>query len=119
MDAKWFRNSFLWLLVMVFVLAIAFQVIRSQNSQTKTINATGGKNSLVDRLKRDFLEKRCDTVTQDGDSISLQSCSGNGTKYETTISDRLDITQFLAASGVPLKKPAFQKYVQIKYAQPS
>src|SRR5436305_1610806 len=119
MDAKLFRNSFLWLLVMVFVLAIAFQVIRSQNSQTKTIGASGGPGSMVDRLQKDYKNHTCQVITQDGNTVSMQACNGNGTKYETTIGGQLDITQFLSLNGVPLKNPQFQKYVQIKYAQPS
>ena len=63
MDAKWFRNSFIWLIVMVFVLAIAFQVFRSQGSQTRNIAATGGSSSLVGRLQSDVANGR--TATRD------------------------------------------------------
>jgi cell division protease FtsH len=118
MDAKWFRNSFIWLIVMVFVLAIAFQVFRSQGSQTRNIPATGGASSLVGRIQSDVQNGRTATIVQNGSDITLQEGSDT-TRYETAISDRLDVTDFLRNTGVRTAGPGFQRWVTIKYASPS
>jgi cell division protease FtsH len=118
MDAKWFRNSFIWLIVMVFVLAIAFQVFRNQGSQTLNISATGGAHSLIGRIQGDIASGTTATVKADGSNITLQEGS-NTTQYQTTISDRLDVTEFLRNTGVHTAGPGFLRYVTIKYASPS
>jgi cell division protease FtsH len=118
MDAKWFRNSFIWLIVMVFVLAIAFQVFRSQGSQTRNIPATGGGNSLVGRIQYDVANSRTATITQNGSDVALQEGSDT-TRYDTSISDRLDVTEFLRNTGVRTAGPNFQRLITIKYASPS
>src|SRR5665811_975845 len=100
MDAKWFRNSFIWLIVMVFVLAIAFQVFRSSGSKTSTISATGGSTSLVGKLQSDIASGQTAIVTQDGSNITLQQGSSDATHYQTAISGQLDVTEFLRNTGV-------------------
>jgi cell division protease FtsH len=118
MDAKWFRNSFIWLIVMVFVLAIAFQVFRSQGSQTRSISATGGSTSLIGRLHADIANSRTALITQDGPNITLQEGS-DPTRYQTAISGQLDVTEFLRNTGVQTASPGFIRLVTIKYASPS
>src|SRR5436305_5175634 len=71
MDGKWFRNSFIWLIVMVFVLAIAFQVFKGQGGSTKSIPTTGGSNSLVGKLQNDIAQKQHVTIVQDGSDVTL------------------------------------------------
>ena len=116
MDAKWFRNSFIWLIVMVFVLAIAFQVFHNSGSTSTSITATGGNNSLVQKVINDVNSHTSATITQDGGSITLQE----GTKkYTTSLSGNEDITTFLSDVGVPVKKPQFNRYITIHYSQPS
>src|SRR5579871_3167199 len=110
MDAKWFRNSFIWLIVMVFVLAIAFQVFHNSGSSSTAIPATGGSNSLVARVLYDMQNQQPATITQDSNSITLQEGSH---KYTTSISDRLDITQFLSNVGIPTKTDAFNRYITV------
>src|SRR5689334_25173129 len=109
MDAsKWFRNSFLWLLVMVFVLAIAFQVFRNGNSNTKNIPLSGSSQSLVSRITQQLNPRNANpkhlTLNQDGDTVTLQY-DGGTTKYQTNIGDRLDVTEILADVGVNTKGP--------------
>jgi cell division protease FtsH len=119
MDAKWFRNSFIWLIVMVFVLAIAFQVFRSSGSKTSTISATGGSTSLVGKLQSDIASGQTAIVTQDGSNITLQQGSSDATHYQTAISGQLDVTEFLRNTGVQTASPGFIRLVTIKYASPS
>ncbi len=118
MDAKWFRNSFIWLIVMVFVLAIAFQVFRNQGSPTRNISAIGGSGSLVGLIQSDVALGRSATVLQDGSTVTLQQGS-DPTRYQSTISDRLDVTDFFRNVGVREGGPNFHKYITIKYASPS
>ena len=117
MDAKWFRNSFIWLIVMVFVLAIAFQVFRGQGSSSTSIPVTGQPSSLVQLVIEGMNSGKSITLDQSGNDVSLQDSQGK--KYTTTISDRVDITDILKNSGVPTNSPRFRSYVTIKYSQPS
>jgi cell division protease FtsH len=116
MDAKWFRNSFIWLIVMVFVLAIAFQVFHNSGSSSTAITATGGSNSLVAMVQNDVLKGTSATITQDGSSITLQQ---DGKKYTTSINGNQDVATFLSNVGVPVKSPSFNNFITIHYSQPS
>jgi cell division protease FtsH len=116
MDAKWFRNSFIWLIVMVFVLAIAFQVFHNSGTSSTSITATGGNNSLV-ALVTDAVNSGTNAViTQDGSSITLQEGSK---KYTTSINGNQDVATFLSNVGVPVKSKPFNEYITIHYSQPS
>jgi cell division protease FtsH len=118
MDGKWFRNSFIWLIVMVFVLAIAFQVFKGGGSSTKSVPFSGASNSLVTRLLYDMNHHQPVTVTQDGSNATLQE-GKNGQKYEASIGDQLDIVQALNYYGVPTKSNNFRQYVNIQHTTPS
>jgi len=118
MDAKWFRNSFIWLIVMVFVLAIAFQVFHNSGPATSTIQLTGSSDSFVSKLQYYINHQQQVNIKQDGTTVYLQAV-GQSQRYEAPISDRLDILQFLSGVGVPTKSKPFNRYVQVSYAQPS
>ncbi len=117
MDARWFRNSFIWLIVMVFVLAIAFQVFHNPSPTTKTINMTG-RNGLVQRLNADIVAGRRVTLTQQGDALVMAE-QGQKYQYQALFSDRIDVIQFLQTSGVRTGSPKFLNDVTINYAPPS
>ncbi len=117
MDAKWFRNSFIWLIVMVFVLAIAFQVFRSQSPATKTIDLTGGSGSLVGILQSDIASHTSVTLTQSGQDVTLQD--GRATRYQATLGDRDTLIGFLNQSGIPTRNPRFIDTVHLHVNQPS
>jgi len=120
MDARWFRNSFIWLIIMVFVLAIAFQLFNRGSSPVKQVAMTG-PNSLVNRLMNDYRHQPNPipvSVQQDGATITLQE-DGSALKYQAAFSDRLDITQFLRNTGVATDSPRFKSSVSIKYTSPS
>jgi cell division protease FtsH len=116
MDARWFRNSFIWLIVMVFVLAIAFQVFRGQSSSTKTISLTG-PTGIIAKVQQDN-GKHPATLTQDGDTVSLQ-IDGDPIKYQATTSDKLDITEVLHNSGIDVAKAPYKDWLTVKFNQPS
>ena len=117
MDARWFRNSFIWLIVMVLVLAIAFQVFRGSSSTTQSVNVTG-HNSLVSIIQGDRVQQRPLTLTQDGNSVTLQF-NGDSKKFQATISDRLDVTEVLKNSGINTSQLPYNQFVTVKYNQPS
>ncbi len=117
MDAKWFRNSFIWLIVMVFVLAIAFQVFRNQSPSTKTIDLTGGSTSLVALIKADLQNHTQVNLTEDGQNITLQD--GGPTKYQSTLGDHDNLITFLNQSGIPTRGGSFTNLVHIHVNQPS
>lgn len=117
MDARWFRNSFFWLIAMVFVLAIGFQVLHNQSSNTTNVSVTG-KGGLVALVQADMQKRQPVTLTQDGSTVTLQE-PNQSTKYQTTISDRLDVTEILKNAGVQTASPRFSRYVEVKYTQPS
>src|SRR5579872_2728131 len=93
MDAKWFRNSFIWLIVMVFVLAIAFQVFHAGTSTTKSIDLTGGNSvanpSVVYLVEDAIKHQHVLLITQDGTSLTLQyqSDQANPVKYTSTLGE--------------------------------
>jgi cell division protease FtsH len=117
MDARWLRNSFIWLIVMVFVLAIAFQVFHNQSQTTKTINMTG-RNGLVERLNSDLAAGLPVTLTQEGDTVTMQEAN-RSYRYQAPFSDRIDVIDFLKSSGVPTGNKKFLRDVTIKYSPPS
>jgi cell division protease FtsH len=120
MDAKWFRNSFIWLIVMVFVLAIAFQVFRNNNTTTTQINPTGGPKSLVAKVIADINSNTHVALKQDGDTVTMIEGAGpNAAHYQTTISDPQGLLDFLKNSGVPTSTRRFNDVVTINYATPS
>src|SRR6266487_4032673 len=108
MDAKWFRNSFIWLIVMVFVLAIAFQVFHNQSTPTKSVSMTG-PTSIVSVLQADLANGTNVILTQDGNTVTLEEPSKQR-KFQATISDRLDVTTALKDSGFRLASANFEKY---------
>jgi cell division protease FtsH len=118
MDGKWFRNSFIWLIIMLFVLAIAFQVFRGTGGHETAIPATG-KDSLVSRVQGDVKSGKPITITQDGSSITLQEGSNTSNKFTTSINSGQDVLTFLKDAGVRTGSKTFTNDVQIKYSQPS
>jgi cell division protease FtsH len=117
MDARWFRNSFIWLIVMVFVLAIAFQIFRNTNTTTKTVPMTG-PSSLVQRLTDDVAKGQQVKITQNGDVVTLEE-NGNSIKYEAPFNSSLDLSQFFKNTGVPLNSTKFKNTVSISFTPPS
>jgi cell division protease FtsH len=101
---------------MVFVLAIAFQVFRGQSSSTKTISLTG-PTGIIAKVQQDN-GKHPATLTQDGDTVSLQ-IDGDPIKYQATTSDKLDITEVLHNSGIDVAKAPYKDWLTVKFNQPS
>jgi cell division protease FtsH len=119
MDGKWFRNSFIWLIVMLFVLAIAFQVVKGQGGKDTSIPATGPGNSLVNKVQQDIQKNQTVILTQDGNTVTLQEGPNSDRKYTTTINSGQDVITFLKDTGVRTGSTAFKNHVETHYSQPS
>jgi cell division protease FtsH len=117
MDARWFRNSFIWLVLMVFVLAIAFQVFRGSGSTPTTVPLTG-PNSLITRVQRDINRGVQVKLTQNTDTVDLEEAN-NSTKYEAHFNSNVDLTQFLKTAGVKPESVRFQRFVSVSFNPPS
>ncbi len=118
MDGKWFRNSFIWLIVMVFVLAIAFQVFRGNNPQTKNIPATGPSNSLVAMVQAGLAHHQHLTLTESGSTVDLQR-AGDPVHYQADIGSQQDVVQLLRAFGIATNSAKFKNDVSLSYSPPS
>jgi cell division protease FtsH len=118
MDGKWFRNSFIWLIIMLFVLAIAFQVFKGTGGRETSIPATGA-NSLISKVNGDLNSQTPVTLTQDGNTVTLQQGTNSDQKFTTTINSGQDIITFLKDAGVRTGSRPFQRLVEIHYSQPS
>src|SRR5207248_9926769 len=90
---------------------------QGQNSPTKTISVTG-PGGLVSEVNSDINTGHNATLTQDGDTVTLQEANVN-LKLQTTISDRADIQSLLKTNGVPVDKPIYQNHITVKYNPPS
>ena len=71
MDAKWLRNSFVYLVILVLLLAVAYSFVKG-NSSEKGSNLS----QIVTYIRQDVhscLKKgSLDTVTVDGTAVKLQ-----------------------------------------------
>src|SRR5579884_1968494 len=117
MDARWFRNSFIWLIVMVFLLAIAFQVFHQNNPTSKPLNLTG-KHSLVSMVKRDVARGIKINISQSGDTLTITQ-AGDQTHYQTSFTESTGVIQFLQSNGVKTGSQAFANYVVYNEQAPS
>jgi cell division protease FtsH len=118
MDTKLFRNSFIWLIVMVFVLAIAFQVFRGGGTASKSVSFTG-PDSLVTRLQHDISNNIQATLTQDGTDLTLVQQNGDPVHYTASISGVTDPITLLKVAGVATGSPGFNNDVSFKNNPPS
>src|SRR5450759_404598 len=108
MDAKWFRNSFIWLIVMVFVLAIAFQVFRNNGTSSKAANITGGSQSVVGLVETALKTGHPLSVAQDGQGLTL---TYDNVKYSATLGPNDQFVTVLNQAGIPTKSAAFNSVV--------
>lgn len=113
MDSTFRRNALLLLLILVSGLAITVQVFRMQSSMTTALSMAG-PGSMVSHVKADIALGRRATLTQQGNTVTLQEV---GRTYEATFEQGLDLTTFLKNNGIPTDSPAFQRTIKVQYAQ--
>ena len=87
LDTKWFRHSFIWLILMVLVLAVAVNIFKNQGTSSKSVTQTAMMGQLQKDVKA-LKAKGCspsatgcqDKLSQTGnDTVTLKTF--NGTTY--------------------------------------
>ncbi len=110
MDAKWLRNSFVYLVILVLVVAIAYSLV-NRGSADKSTNL----GQVLTYLVGDTGPNGCangadphnlDAVTVDGGTVKLAraaTCPGDR-QWSAQLGDNDSFPQLLKDSGVPLTK---------------
>jgi cell division protease FtsH len=110
LDTKWFRHSFIWLILMVLVLAVAVNIFKNQGTSSKSVTQTAMMGQLQKDVKA-LKAKGCspsatgcqDKLSQTGnDTVTLKTF--NGTTYTTTAPPSGNITDVFPQYGLSLKK---------------
>ena len=92
MDTRWLRNSFVYLVIMVAVLAIFFTLVNPSPREDK-IPIT----ELMTIVQRDAGNGRIDTIVVDGNTLIADTSDGNKTAIKP---ERSDIMEMLQARGI-------------------
>ena len=92
MDTRWLRNSFVYLVIMVAVLAIFFTVVNPSPKETK-IPIT----ELMTIVQHDAGNNRVDTIVVDGNTLIADTSDGKKTAIKP---ERSDIMEMLQARGI-------------------
>ena len=92
MDTKWLRNSFVYLIIMVAILAVFFTIFQ-QPGKEKPVALT----DLYQTVVNDAHNGNKDTLTISGTKVALKSPEGTKTTY---IGDKTDVLQDLHERGV-------------------
>ncbi len=121
MDTKWFRHSFIWLIVIVLLLAVAVNVFRSQGAGAKSIGYTQmlgivrSDLSAMDNGACTGTGANCrDVLTQSGnDTLSLTTYKH--VSYTTQAPPTTSVTADFKALGINLKN----QHLDFSYKTPS
>ena len=92
MDSRWLRNSFVYLVIMVAVLAIFFTLVNPSPREDK-IPIT----ELMTIVQRDAGNNRVDTIVVDGNTLIADTSDGKKTAIKP---ERSDIMEMLQARGI-------------------
>src|SRR6266542_2387543 len=86
MDTRWLRNSFVYLVIMVAVLAIFFTLFSPPAKESQV-----PISDLVAIIVRDAKQNRVDTVIVQGNRLVAETSEGKKTAVKTDRSDVLDL----------------------------
>src|SRR3990172_9412301 len=102
MYGRWLRNSFIYLLILVAIVAIVF-----------TVFSSGGKGT-VDQSLRDFVDQvkagDIKKVEVDGTKLTYK-LEGSDVQYKTEIENGSSVTTILQDEGIPIDQ---QPTIEIK-----
>ncbi len=87
MDPKWLRNSFVYLIIMVAILAVFFTIFQQPKNE-KTV----ALSEIVQTIVKDGRDGRIDKVVISGNKMTAQTSGGMQTAY---IGERTDVYQLL------------------------
>ena len=105
MDTRWLRNSFVYLVIMVAVLAIFFTLF-SPPAKESQIPIT----DLMAIVTRDAKGNRVDTIVVQGNRLVAETSEGRKTAIKP---DRTDVIELLLNSGVRFEQ------VKVEVREPS
>ncbi|MBV9119976.1 MAG: ATP-dependent zinc metalloprotease FtsH [Chloroflexi bacterium] len=105
MDTKWLRNSFVYLIIMVAILAVFFTIFQ-QPGKEKTVALT----DLYQTVQNDAKNGNKDAVTISGNKVTLKSPEGTRSAW---IGDRTNVMQDLHDRGIQ------DTQVSVEYQAPS
>ncbi len=105
MDTKWLRNSFVYLIIMVAILAVFFTIFQ-QPGKEKTVPIT----DLYQTVVTDAKNGNHDTLTIKGNQVILKAPDGTKTSW---VGDRTDVLQELHDRDVS------DNQVSVEYQAPS
>ncbi|HLG71437.1 MAG TPA: ATP-dependent zinc metalloprotease FtsH [Chloroflexota bacterium] len=105
MDTKWLRNSFVYLIIMVAILAVFFTIFQ-QPGKEKSVPLT----DLYQTIVNDAKNGNKDAVLINGNKVTVKSPEGTKTSW---IGDRTDVLQQLRDRGVQ------DNQVSVEYQAPS
>ena len=94
MDAKWLRNSFFYLIVLVFLIAFLVAIFNRGSSANPNDNLT----SMMNAAKKDaqvWGGSGRDTLTQDGQNLTLDSRPANAPAIHATMGQNDQLAQYL------------------------
>jgi cell division protease FtsH len=105
MDARWLRNSFVYLVIMVAVLAIFFTLFSPQARETQV-----PITDLMAIVVRDAKQNRVDTLVVQGNRLLADTSEGRKVAIK---SDKTDVLDLLSQNGVRFEQ------VKVEIREPS
>jgi len=108
MSSRWLRNSFIYLLILVAVIAIVVSFFRDGgDSESMTFS------QVIQEAKAGNIE----TIEVDGKSLTIKKEGEPDKTYKSRIGDNTDLEQNLREEGVEIGGNS-EKSVEIKYENP-
>ena len=108
MSSRWLRNSFIYLLILVAVVAIVFSFFRGGDSS---------KNLTFSEVVAAGREGKLQSIEVSGQSLNVK-LRNDTTKYNSRIGSSTDIEKVLGDNGVTIGGTG-DKSIDIKYKEPS
>jgi cell division protease FtsH len=96
MYGRWLRNSFIYLLILVAIVAIVYTVISGNGSDTIEQDQADFISNVEDGL--------VDKVDVDGNKLTYELQGVEDQKYETKIEDNTSVTTLLFSAGIPISE---------------
>ena len=100
--SRWAKNSFLYLLALVILIAVAVSVFPRSGS-SETVPFVGGQESLLGRLAND--QARIERVEINGERVNLEYA--NGDHFKSRIPADTDFFEFLSRENVDFASDGF------------
>jgi|CXWL01.1.fsa_nt_gi cell division protease FtsH len=110
MSSRWLRNSFIYLLILVAVVAIVYSFFGNKGEKSKTVPFT----DVVAWGRAGELK----SITINGQKLEITKTEGDEQKYTSRVGKSTDVEQVLTDNGVILGGDG-AKSVIIKYKEPS